>query len=678
MKERNRNYLIICAIVSFAFILYGNTIRNKYCVDDCIVTYYNPTIQKGIKGIPEIFTSLYSVRGNVKYGYRPVVKATYAIEYEFFGQNPHISHLINILIYAFTCVLLFFILKKLLTPEKYPDPPAKELVRRAGKSGFHGARDYNIIFPIAITSLFLAHPLHTEVVCSLKNRDELLSFLGCLIALHFFIRYAEKDKVKYILTGLFFYLFALLSKASAITFLAVYPLILYFFSDAKHKKILYIFLSVFVIAVIAHYGPKFYLPPASREKLFLENPLFYETNIWKRFATGFYSLIYYVKLLFYPHPLRFYYGYNMLPVVSWLNGWVIFSFIFHLSIFIYAIIKIKAKHILAFAILYYLVSISMFANIVKPVMGIVAERYLYASSLGFCIIIAYFIFIKSAKLSRTFQIAALIIILIPYTAKTIERNKHWKDFLTLYSHDIKYLEKSVNANDMLAGELLREINVDLFKSKDIAESAFAKASADKNKEKIDMAIKYYKQTIKIYPEYYSSYNALGEIYLMLLKQYNVAAEYFQKALKINPEFAKSSFNLGQCYEMLNNYPQAIKYYKNAFALNSEYITARSNLANLYNKMGDFETAVTINKEIMKMFPLSQVPYVNIGNYYLIKSDTITALLFMEKAFKKAPLHYELCISLHNYYKQKGDLSKADYYYDKAIEADSIRRLRIYE
>ena len=510
MKEKNKNYMIIGIIVLFAFILYGNTIRNKYCVDDCIVTYYNPTIQKGIKAIPEIFTSLYSVRGNVKYGYRPVVKATYAIEYKFFGQNPHISHLINILIYAFTCVLLFFILKKLL-------------------------KSYNIIFPIAITALFLAHPLHTEVVCSLKNRDELLSFLGCLIALHFFIRYVEKDKVKYILTGLFFYLFALLSKASALTFMVIFPLVLYFFSNAKPKKILYIFLSVFVVAVIAHYGPRFYLPPASREKLFLENPLFFETNIWKRFATGFYSLIYYVKLLFYPHPLRFYYGYNMLPVVSWLNGWVILSFFFHLSIFIYSIIKLRAKHILSFAILYYLISISIFANIVKPVMGIVAERYLYASSLGFCIIIAYFIFIKSAKLSRTFQIAALIIILIPYTAKTIERNKDWKDFLTLYSNDIKYLEKSVNANDMLAGELLREINVDLFKAKDIAE----------NKEKIHKAIKYYKQTIKIYPEYYSSYNALGEIYLMLFKQYNVEKLFYANgpgsfmAIKVAYIFLKS-------------------------------------------------------------------------------------------------------------------------------------------
>ncbi len=665
MKKNNKNYLIIGIIVLFTFILYGNTIKNKYSLDDDFVTYNNTTIQKGIKAIPEIFTSLYTARESLTYGYRPVVKASYAIEYELFGQNPHISHLINILIYAFTCVLLFFILKKLLTPVKYPDPPAKELVRRAGKSGFHGARNYNIIFPIAITALFIAHPVHTEVVCSLKNRDELFSFLGCLAALHFFIKYAEKDKLKYILTGLFFYLFALLSKLTAITFVVILPLTLYFFTNTSKKKILYVFLSVFVIVLIAQYAPKLYLPTADRQKFFFENPLFFEDNIFNRFATGFYSLIFYVKLLFYPHPLLFYYGYDMLPVVSWLNGWVIISFIFHLSVFIYSVIKIKSKHVLAFAILYYLISISMFANIVKPIMGIVGERFLYASSLGFCIIISYLIF-KLLKLDLTRHnlsykyIIVLIIILIPYSAKTISRNKVWKDYFTLYSNDIKYLEKSVKANDLFASELLKQVNLDIHnKTKDIAE----------NKEKIALAIKHYNQALKVYPQHYSSLNNLGLIYFVLFKQYDVAIRYFEKAIETNPRKKDMTyFNLAYSYEMLNNYPQAIKYYKKAININPAFIKAKSNLANLYYRIGDFETAVIINEEIMKIDNNIDIPYINIGNYYLMKSDTITAISYMEKASEKFPPNYNLCMNLSHYFKQKGDSLKADYYYDKAIKA----------
>ena len=119
-KIKNKNYLPVVIILLFSFILYGNTIRNKYSMDDDFVTYNNPAIQKGIKAIPEIFTSFYSEKEGYKYGYRPVVKSTFAIEHQLFGQNPHISHFINILLYAFICILLFFILKKVTEKISYP------------------------------------------------------------------------------------------------------------------------------------------------------------------------------------------------------------------------------------------------------------------------------------------------------------------------------------------------------------------------------------------------------------------------------------------------------------------------------------------------------------------------------------------------------------------------------
>lgn len=315
----------------------------------------------------------------------------------------------------------------------------------------------------------------------------------------------------------------------------------------------------------------------------------------------------------------------------------------------------------------------MFANIVKPIMGIVGERFLYASSLGFCIIIAYFIF-RLLKLDLTRHnlsykyIIVLIIILIPYSAKTISRNKAWKDYFTLYSNDIKYLEKSVKANDLFASELLKQVNLDIHnKTKDIAE----------NKEKIQLAIKHYKQALKVYPEHYSSLNNLGLIYFVLFKQYDVAIMYFEKAIKTNPRKKDMTyFNLAYSYEMLNNYPQAIKYYKEAININPVFIRAKSNLANLYYKIGDFETSVKINEEIMKIDNNIDIPYINIGNYYLMKSDTITAISYMEKASEKYPPNYNLCMNLSRYFKQKGNLKKAEYYYDKAIKADNNRRLMI--
>jgi hypothetical protein len=37
--------------------------------------------------------------------------------------------------------------------------------------------------------LFIAHPIHTEVVGNIKSRDELLCFLFSFLSIHFILKY---------------------------------------------------------------------------------------------------------------------------------------------------------------------------------------------------------------------------------------------------------------------------------------------------------------------------------------------------------------------------------------------------------------------------------------------------------------------------------------------------------
>lgn len=61
-KQRDKILLLILVLT---FLLYGNTIKNKYALDDNYVTITNPDrpnnpkIEKGIRGIPKIFSSHY-------------------------------------------------------------------------------------------------------------------------------------------------------------------------------------------------------------------------------------------------------------------------------------------------------------------------------------------------------------------------------------------------------------------------------------------------------------------------------------------------------------------------------------------------------------------------------------------------------------------------------------------
>ena len=136
-----------CTIFLLGVLIYFNSVFNGYNLDDELVAQNHRLTSNGISAIPEIFRSpYYEDKAGYKYEYRPMVLMSFAIEYSLFGDNPHISHLINLLLYALTCLLLFKVLKKLL-------------------DGF------NPIFPFIITLLLTAHPIHTEVVASIKNRE---------------------------------------------------------------------------------------------------------------------------------------------------------------------------------------------------------------------------------------------------------------------------------------------------------------------------------------------------------------------------------------------------------------------------------------------------------------------------------------------------------------------------
>ncbi|MCF6184776.1 MAG: hypothetical protein L3J56_09180, partial [Bacteroidales bacterium] len=88
----------------FVFIFYGNSIKNNYSFSDSYVI--NEQTQQGISAISEIFTTRYFKKNKINYGYRPITKTTFAIESSLFGQNPHISHFINVLLFALLMVLL--------------------------------------------------------------------------------------------------------------------------------------------------------------------------------------------------------------------------------------------------------------------------------------------------------------------------------------------------------------------------------------------------------------------------------------------------------------------------------------------------------------------------------------------------------------------------------------------
>lgn len=204
-------YLIIAV---FSFFLYGNTVFNKYNLDDELVTSVSEAklhklTSKGISALPEIFKSnYYSDDQGYSYEYRPLVLASFAIEHSLFGDNPHVGHFINTLLYSLLCLLMLLVLSLLLT-------------------------GYSTLLPLLITLFFAAFPLHTEVVASLKNRDELLALSGGMGALYCFLHYADRRNLLFLLGGALCFAAAMLSKQTIISFVLLIPMLLFLFREVS-------------------------------------------------------------------------------------------------------------------------------------------------------------------------------------------------------------------------------------------------------------------------------------------------------------------------------------------------------------------------------------------------------------------------------------------------------------
>lgn len=213
-------------LFSLAFIMYANIIGNGYNMDDELVTRKHALTSKGISSIGKIFTSpYYSDQMGYSYGYRPVAQATFAIEHQLFGEKPAVSHFFNVIFYALTVLVFFSLLRKMLGEK-------------------------NLVFAILATILFVVHPIHTEAVASIKNREEILALLLALLSARLFLKFIEKSNVLYwfVIFGLF--ALALLSKKSVFTLGFLWPVMFLVFKKGTNKNIWILAVGYITIAAL--------------------------------------------------------------------------------------------------------------------------------------------------------------------------------------------------------------------------------------------------------------------------------------------------------------------------------------------------------------------------------------------------------------------------------------------
>lgn len=651
----SRSFVIILAL---SFFLYGNTIKNNYNLDDIFVIKNNPQVLKGIKAIPEIFTNRYFENRQAKFGYRPLTKAVFAVEVSLFGVNPHISHFINIVLYAILVYVLLIWLKRIFE------------------------QSVGNLFIWAILLLWMFHPIHTEVVASLKNREEILYLMFAILSSLQFMNFIELGKFRYLILAVILYAISYLAKQSAISFVVMLPVLFYFkyikvFSirdvknlkvltfirDKKSLRVLYSVIALSIIGYIMYKLPNWILPPDEIELFSFENPLRYDKAWASRFSVAALTLIYYIRLLIFPHPLLFYYGLYTLPEVQITDLIVWFSVTVHIGLLIWFIKLWTRNQYILLGYLMYLAAISPFSNYMMEINGIVADRFLHGPSIGFAMVLAGLLFLIFKTDVTTENYKALpkklkytfFIILVLYSIKTISRNEDWKDEMTLFNRDIQYLHNSVKANDILAQTIMDRIMM----------NNPQRFTFQQLKPSLDSVLRYFKRTIELFHNNPKAMNNIANLYLNFYNKPDSAMYYLQEAYKLKPQSFEITFNLGMAYDLLRNNTLAIRFYTKALEMDKSYPKLWHIIINYYFLHNNPDSAKYYAERMLKYDTISDVAYTSIGYYYLLQKDTATAVKYWEKAFERNPNNKQRAITLGQYFLSKKDSVKAGFYFARA-------------
>ena len=301
-------------IFIFAFLLYANSISNKYAVDDSIVIERNMFTKKGLKGMAGIwgkdtFVGFFGDERNLVSGgrYRPFTVAMFAVENQLFGKliknNNDFTVSTNL---QLDPSKKDAILTRLGNPkhtvgevreEELSDKKKVKVVTvnieiEKGKPIPDKDGDYvyegnphishainAILFGvlcwllylwmlsmfepnknpntkaafIAFTAaiLFAAHPLHVEAVANIKGRDEIMATLFSVLSAYWVMKSLNnKNWILYISGAVISFFLGLFSKESTIPFLAVIPVAIYIFRKETSLGTIAIRTAPFLVAVL--------------------------------------------------------------------------------------------------------------------------------------------------------------------------------------------------------------------------------------------------------------------------------------------------------------------------------------------------------------------------------------------------------------------------------------------
>lgn len=616
-------YILPGLLFLLALLLYSNTFKHRFVLDDHGIIKNNKYTKAPIslENTKTIFSTPLR-KGDVSdlenSLYRPFVKQIFNIEWNVFKGDPHSFHVVNTIFYAITCVFIFFVLYDMMK-KKW-------------------------VIPFLISLLFLVHPLHVESVANVKSADEILSLLGIVMALRCIQLYVTKQKALYLGFAILSFLMGSFSKESTIVALAIFPLFIYFYTEADLKK------NGMISAVMAlcsgffllcrHFSLRGYPEPSPLSAM--DNYLVECPNGASRIASAINTLGLYLKTFFIPHPLSCDYSYSSLSPVTFASPYFLLAFAVLTALFVFALMKLKVKENIAFGILWFFISISIVSNVFFLIGTSFGERLMFTPSLGLTMALVFALahFLKTNSGNEGFLtefkkapllFGIVLLVSAVFAVKTYSRNADWKTDFKLFSRDINYYPNATHLLFYMGNHL----------------------SGNERKEVLNYEM-----------------IELGYTYQQIMdssaKENNNSIYYFTKSLSIFPALPSDGYNqLGKAYYNSGQLDSAEKYYNMAFERDTTNGIFINNLGTVYYTQASRLVPIINN--------YGSAGRVDSANFYFQKrvNDVLKSRVYFIKAHQKDSTESDFTNNIACSYGDLGVPDSAIFWFEKSVKLDPL-------
>ena len=284
-----------------------------------------------------------------------------------------------------------------------------------------------------------------------------------------------------------------------------------------------------------------------------------------------------------------------------------------------------------------------------PLLDAVMEHRTYLPLVGFALLATAILSwayrtvtsLNSNDLPISLVQTGMLLILVLFSMIIIDRNKVWKDELTLWA----------DARQKSPG-LVRPYN-------NLGE-------AHDKLGNYDQAIGEFKEALKINPKYFFGLNNLGNIYGKQGK-YEEAISYFQKALHQKSDYSPAHYNIARAYDLVGKKQEAAESYRKAIQFNPYFEQAFYNLAYLSMELSGFDEAIENFNKFIKMQPNHSRAHFGLGNALMVKGQLDLAMLEYRLSGKLDPTFAFPYMNMANIQMQTKNIPAALENYQKALK-----------